>query len=211
MLNIEQVGFTDLEKERNARWMSKQGKTAVKTLQCGIQYYIFAQKQMREKIAVLQEYAAKQQEELAKVNRLVEEEKQRTKQYKATDERLNEQALHFEIMINRLRPDLLTKAHKNPLDPIVRPDVRSMPENPSKVARDILVEKGILKDATKPTALLDQFTGTVPLTSEEQQRIMVESRDGQTSGQYMRRGTIETENDAMSQGAFSADFRSKEN
>ena len=70
------------------------------------------------------------------------------------NEKLNDQALHFEIMINRLRPDLLSQDLERPLDgAIVRADVRRAEEH--QVAKDILVEKGILRDPTEPTALLD--------------------------------------------------------
>lgn len=34
-------------------------------------------------------------------------------------------------------------------------------------AKSILVEKGILQDPTKPTVLLDQFTGTQPVAKPE--------------------------------------------
>ena len=54
LLNIEQVAYTNLDKERNTRWIGNEGRKAAKILQCGIQYYLFAQKQMREKISVLQ-------------------------------------------------------------------------------------------------------------------------------------------------------------
>ena len=78
------------------------------------------------------------------------------------NEKYNEQALHYEIMINRLRPDLLSKSQENPLAPIVRPDVRRVDSNIHQSAKNILIEKGILQDPTQPTVLLDQFTGTVP-------------------------------------------------
>jgi len=41
------------------------------------------------------------------------------------------------------------------MEAIVRPDVRSVNENIHQSAKDILIEKGILRDPTKPTALLD--------------------------------------------------------
>ena len=70
-------------------------------------------------------------------------------------------------MINRLRPDLLEKAQDDPLEAmVVRKDVRNLDDNVHKSAKDILVEKGILRDPTKPTALLDQFTGTQPVKPE---------------------------------------------
>ena len=84
------------------------------------------------------------------------------KRYRELNEKLNDQALHFEIMINRLRPDLLEKAQDEPMESIVRPDVRRVDANVHQTAKDILIEKGILRDPTKPTVLLDQFTGTKP-------------------------------------------------
>ena len=53
LMNIDQVAYTNLDKERNARWISGEGRKIEKVLQCGIQYYTFVQKQMRDKIAVL--------------------------------------------------------------------------------------------------------------------------------------------------------------
>ena len=49
----------------------------------------------------------------------------------------------------------------------VRPDVRRVDENVNQSAKNILIEKGILRDPTKPTVLLDQFTGTKPLPDPE--------------------------------------------
>ena len=70
-------------------------------------------------------------------------------------------------MINRLRPDLLEKATGEAAFEVkVRPDVRRVDSNIHQTAKDILVEKGILRDPTKPTVLLDQFTGTVPVREE---------------------------------------------
>ena len=65
-------------------------------------------------------------------------------------------------MINKLRPDLLEKAKENPTEKIVRSDVRNVDENVHQSAKNILIEKGILREPSEPTVLLDQFTGTVP-------------------------------------------------
>ena len=51
------------------------------------------------------------------------------KDYRVLNEKLNDQALHYEIMINRLRPDLLEKAQNEPMEAIVRPDIRRVDEN----------------------------------------------------------------------------------
>ena len=63
-------------------------------------------------------------------------------------------------MIQRLRPDLLEKAENEPMEAIVRPDIRRVDENVHQSAKNILIEKGILREPQKPTVLLDQFTGT---------------------------------------------------
>ena len=67
LLNMEQVAYTNLDKERNSRWIGEDGRKATKMLQCGMQYYMFVQKQMREKIGVLQNYTEKQQSEMERL------------------------------------------------------------------------------------------------------------------------------------------------
>ena len=67
LMNIEQVAYTNLDKERNSRWIGEDGRKATKILQCGMQYYMFVQKQMRERINVLQDYADKQSSEMERL------------------------------------------------------------------------------------------------------------------------------------------------
>ena len=57
--HLEELAYTDLDKERNTRWISHDGRQAAKIMQCGMQYYMFAQEAMRKKIGVLQDYAQK--------------------------------------------------------------------------------------------------------------------------------------------------------
>ena len=59
------------------------------------------------------------------------------------DEKLNDQAIQFEILINRMRPDLLNKFISQK-----RPDVRFSQTNPNQHARDILSDKGIIGSKT---------------------------------------------------------------
>jgi len=84
---------------------------------------------MREKLSVLQDYTVKQTVEMQRLQEVYLKKKETNKRYRELNEKLNEQALHFEIMINRLRPDLLEKAQGEPVEPIVRPDVRRVDEN----------------------------------------------------------------------------------
>ena len=99
LLNIDQVAFTNLDKERNTRWIGEEGRKAAKVLQCGIQYYMFVQKQMRDRIAVLQDYAVKQSQELERLQQIYAKKRMTNKRYKQLNEKFNNQALHFEIMI----------------------------------------------------------------------------------------------------------------
>jgi hypothetical protein len=52
--------------------------------------------------------------------------KQQHKRYREKDEQLNDQALHFEILIQKLRPDLLSKYLQPNQEAIRRPDVRTV-------------------------------------------------------------------------------------
>jgi len=80
----------------------------------------------------------------------------------------------YEIVINKLRPDLASNPE--------RQDIRTFQSPPEQLARDILVQKGIIQDPTKPTVLLDQVTGSKPAESI----------------------------DLLSVGNFSADFKMKD-
>lgn len=60
LVNLDALAFTDLNKERNTRFISAEGRQAAKVLQCGMQYYMFTQQQMHKKIAQLQDYAQRQ-------------------------------------------------------------------------------------------------------------------------------------------------------
>ena len=69
------------------------------------------------------------------------------------DESLNEQAIQLEILINRMRPDLLKRMSEPK-----RTDIRFLEQDANQFARDILVENGMIKN--EQTVLLDQITGT---------------------------------------------------
>ena len=93
---------------------------------------------------MLQEYARKQSDELERLQAIQKELRLKKKKYMAMNEEINDQALHFEIMINRLRPDLLKETQQEDgaktLQPSIRPDVRFIQENPSVAAKSILIE-----------------------------------------------------------------------
>jgi len=90
LLNIDQLAFVDLDRERNTRWIGQDGRKAAKALQCGMQYYMFVQKQMRQRISVLQDYALRQQSELERLQQVYREKRATHKRYRALNERLND-------------------------------------------------------------------------------------------------------------------------
>lgn len=67
-----------------------------------------------------------------RLQRISEAKKAQRLRYKEMNEKLNDQALHMEILINKLRPDLGSQ-------PTERPDIRNFGDNPEQLARDILV------------------------------------------------------------------------
>lgn len=42
LLNLEDLMFTDIDQDRNTRWVSQEGKDALTVLQLSLQYYNFA-------------------------------------------------------------------------------------------------------------------------------------------------------------------------
>ena len=64
------MAFANLDTERNTRWIGEEGRKAAKALQCGMQYYLFVQQQMRSRLATLEDYAHKQQNELERLQRV---------------------------------------------------------------------------------------------------------------------------------------------
>lgn len=69
--------------------------------------------------------------------------------YKKINNKLNEQAIHFEIMINKVRPDLLNDRMKTAKSgPITRTDVRRIQGEDAEnmVVTDILLEKGVISE-----------------------------------------------------------------
>ena len=54
---------------------------------------------MREKINVLQDYTQKQHKEMERLKEVYRKKRQVHKDYRLLNEKLNDQALHYEIMI----------------------------------------------------------------------------------------------------------------
>jgi hypothetical protein len=77
--NIEDVAFADINKERNTRWISHEGRSALTILQFGLQYYQFAQSAMRSQIEKLHDYTCQQISERDRLQQILEEKKSKNK------------------------------------------------------------------------------------------------------------------------------------
>jgi hypothetical protein len=73
------------------------------------------------------------------------------KRYKSNNEKLNEQAIHFEIMINKMRPELLNSRMKKEGTGEGRIELSKIPDEgmEESIVKDILREKGIIKEGQK--------------------------------------------------------------
>jgi len=163
LLNIEDIAYTDLREERNCAWISNEGRDAMNLMQFGMQYLMFVQKQMLNKLTVLQDYTQKQETQAQKLEKIHNNQKLKMRKYRKMNEKFNEQAIHFEIMINKLRPDLLNDRMKKMISQPnevleSRMDVRMMgSKEPHSVVTDILKDKGVIKDGQK--TIFDFFQG----------------------------------------------------
>ena len=149
--NLDQIATVDLQKERNTRWISEEGRNAMTVMQLGMQYFKFAQKVMRNKVEVLHQYVQTQDQEVARLRKVLKKEKSKHKAMLEFDELMNEQAMQFEILIHKTRLDLLEKMRS-------RPDVKFAARNPMQASRDVLDRQGLLRGGQ--TVLFDQITGT---------------------------------------------------
>lgn len=105
---------------------------------------MFAQKHMINKVLTLSDYLEQQNQELEKLQNRNHEQKVKIKKERFKSEALNEQALHYELIVQKLRPDILEKRMQAMKKNGDRKDLRLL-ENDVNVEKDILIEQGVLK------------------------------------------------------------------
>jgi len=66
--NMDSIAFSDFDQDRNCRQATADAKKAVKIMQYGMQYYMFAQKHLTSKCLTLNQYLTTQNSELDKLN-----------------------------------------------------------------------------------------------------------------------------------------------
>jgi len=85
---------------------TKEGRKALQVMQYSLQYFMFTQSEMVNRINALHKYTKTAKEQLEQIKKVEKAQKDRIKKQKRTDRKLNEQAMHYEFMMKRFRPDL---------------------------------------------------------------------------------------------------------
>lgn len=96
---------------------SKEGRNALQILQFSLQYLMFTQSEMVNRINTLHKHIHQGKEQLTQIKNIEKQQKERIKKQKKIDRKLNEQAMHYEFLIRKFRPDLdpekLEEVYKN--------------------------------------------------------------------------------------------------
>lgn len=85
---------------------TKEGQSALQIMQFALQYFMFTQGEMVNRINTLHNYIQNGKEQLNQIKKIEKKQKERIKKQKRVDRKLNEQAMHFEFLIRKFRPDL---------------------------------------------------------------------------------------------------------
>lgn len=99
--NLSSIAHCDLNNERNCSYMSEEGRKAMQVMQCGMQYLLFAQQAMWEKIELLKQYTGRQLETQRALEAKERELKRKVHGYRKLDSKYNEQAIQFEVALRR--------------------------------------------------------------------------------------------------------------
>ena len=85
---------------------TNEGQKALQTMQFALQYMMFTENEMVNRINSLHNYIQTGKEQLKQIKKVEKSQKERLSKQKKVDRKLNEQALHYEFLIKRFRPDL---------------------------------------------------------------------------------------------------------
>lgn len=96
---------------------TKEGRNALQIMQYSLQYFMFTQSEMVSRINTLHKYIEQGKSQLTQIKKVEKTQKEKIKKQKKADRKLNEQAMHYEFLIKRFRPDLdpekLESLHKD--------------------------------------------------------------------------------------------------
>lgn len=116
-------------------------------MQYAMQYYMFAQRHLTNKVLTLNNFLLTQKAELEKLKQVNQIQKHKLRKQKHISDKLNEQAIHYEILIQKLKPDILEKRMKSLQAQGTRKDIRLVDASDERqVVKDILKEQGLLRE-----------------------------------------------------------------
>lgn len=68
--NLDSLAHCDFSNDRNGQWLSMEGQQVLKAAQCGMQYYMFAQKHLTKKVMTLNDYLTQQTLEVQRLKQI---------------------------------------------------------------------------------------------------------------------------------------------
>eukprot|EP00347_Sterkiella_histriomuscorum_P016804 403351791 len=168
LMQVDDIAFCDLKDEKNIVWISDEGFEAMRVMQMSLQYLLTLQKRVVEKVQTVHSYTMSQKMQLDKLEQYHTEQKLKMQRYKKIDHKLNEQAIHFEIMINKLNKDQLKeKMEKVSIAQVGDPSELFTDKN---IFNTILQSKGVIKEDQRET-LRRLKDGDLQFQMQENQQI----------------------------------------
>ena len=166
--NLGTIAFCDFGEERKGKHLSPEANQVLKVMQFAMQYYMFAQKHLTNKVLTLNHYLLTQRAELEKLKQVKEQRNHKLRRQKDLSDRLNEQAIQYEVLIQKLRPDIREKTMKARTAQGARKDSRLLDANDERrVVHDVLKEQGLLKEG-QGTVVYDKVAHRDQVDKENQ-------------------------------------------
>lgn len=111
---------------------------AMKVMQLGMQYLLFVQSKLLNATLAKEAHVLKHAEYVQRLQDKLHEGRLKMLKYYKLRQQLNEQAMHFEIMLNKMNPEILKERVK-----LISEDALA---DETSIFNRILREKGILSD-----------------------------------------------------------------
>lgn len=105
--NLEDLAYADMSEEQRAVWISHEGMAAMRVMQMGMQYLMHTRGKMVESLLKKEQAVEEQAQYVMRLREKVMEARAKKARCERVKGQLNEQAMHFEVLLNRLSPEIL--------------------------------------------------------------------------------------------------------
>jgi hypothetical protein len=139
--HVEDLAYCDLKEEQRCVWISHEGLEAMRVMQLSIQYLLSTQNKLR---GVIQQKEQHVQQAVHYVERLKakrQELRQKALRYERLRHEQREQAVHFELLLNKLSPEIL---HERVFCLMRESERQELLADEESVFRRILKAKGVI-------------------------------------------------------------------